>query len=216
MSEVFLNIGIGIKHEAIGRDGMISWYATGTKDEKRKDIDIFKIRVRYYMKSNPIVLHQVREPLASIKSIDKAFGKHAFAYVDKQIAMQFSKPATCGTTLKYVVFPKIVDYNTRLEWVMLYWLYWNKLAERDAIWRYKIEDVKNEDFFKTFCEKVKMPYKNSYMTKKITFKGKHHPRSDRRRLWDRNIVVTWDTLFTVNEKLARDVVEQGRRYGYES
>lgn len=206
MSEVLLGIGIDIPHEAIGRDGMISWYATGTKDEKRKGIDVFKIRVRYYMENDPIVLHQVREPLASIISINKTFGKHAVAYVDKQVDKQFGQ----------VVFPKIIDHTTRLEWVMLYWLYWNRLAERDAIWRYRVEDVKKEDFFKMFCEKVKIPYKDSYRAKEVTFNGKHHPRRDRRNPCDRDIVVTWDTLFAVNKELARAVVEQGRRYGYES
>ena len=131
--------------------------------------------------------------------MNRTFGKDAFEYVEGH----FNKK-----------MPEIKCEISRLEWAMTYWVYWNKIVEKNAIWRYKVEDVGQPYFFKTFCEKIGIQYKKNYTIPKDVTQKMCHFKKDRRKRNMKKIPVTWELFFQVNEKLAQNVVEQGRKYGY--
>lgn len=193
MAAVLQGLGIDIEHETIGKNGIASWYMVSP------NMPLGVLYLGYPLKSDTIVLHQVREPLSCISSINRVFREDAIDYASEQLCTQL---------------PEIVDANSRLEWVMAYWLYWNRLVEENAVWRYQIEDVTEKSFFKIFCDKIGIPYENTYTAEKYMYKRCRNLKCATDIGDYIKTPITWPVLFDINKELAQGIIITRKRYGY--
>ena len=105
MASILRSFGIDVGHESVGKNGMASWYMVSND---------MPLGVQYLGHSLPLetlVLHQVRNPLDCIASVNRVFKHEAVMYVDRQFP-------NC--------LPRIDDVISRLKWTMSYWFYWNR------------------------------------------------------------------------------------------
>jgi len=114
IAKVLQNCGLDVGHHRMGKDGIVCGFYCF-------DVD------RYPVKSHPVprpkfgvILHQVRHPLKSIGSI------------------------TTGRSWNWSKqFIPIPDSAPRLTRACYVWLIFNEEAERQALWTYRIENLKN-------------------------------------------------------------------------
>lgn len=124
MSLLLQRLGLDVRHEKLGRDGIVAWplavRATTTPWGPAVTPEHFGE-----------VFHQVRHPLAVIRSV-ATFKPHSWAYVYAHTSATPADP--------------VVLRGAK------YWLEWNEHAERIATWRYRIEDV--GVVFDELCERL--------------------------------------------------------------
>jgi hypothetical protein len=114
--QVAKRIRLKIYHERYGTEGIIAGQATGL-----------------IVPPQSIVLHQVREPLASIRSLAvkaKTFSR----YYHDMIGISYNRDG--------------------ILWAMTYWYTWHCIADREAQWTYRIEDLSN--IWDEWCEYVRI------------------------------------------------------------
>ncbi len=91
---------------------------------------------------------------------------------------------------------------------MTYWLEWNELIEDIAVWRYRIEDLPNvwDEFLERIGHK-KCPVPDTPKNENSSTKGGYCERKRYKKL-------IWDDLFACNRKLAQDIYDKAKKYGY--
>lgn len=133
VARVMQAMGLDVGHEAIGKDGCVSW-----KHIVSGDFVVNKKRVSRTTAINSegfsTIIHQVRDPLKVISSM-QTFGDATLDFMAKSIELDRSAP---------LIYQAMQGY-----------LGWNLLVEKKAVWRFKIEDF--EQIFAEFCSKVGLP-----------------------------------------------------------
>jgi hypothetical protein len=107
--------GIDMKHEAIRKDGVVSWQHIADK-ELVVDCDN--------------VIHQTRDPLKVISSIGWTLEKHAWNFINYIIPFELKDLHEIG-----------MSFENRMKFAMHVYDEWNELIEKRAKHRFKIEDI---------------------------------------------------------------------------
>jgi len=117
ISEVFQRIGVDIRHEQVGRDGVAGWNYTHLLREQFPD---------FGLPVNAVVLHQTRHPLRVISSL-QAMEDDTWEEVGRRAACR-------GIEWNPLEYPHPVRG-------MEYWVYWNRFAEGIAQYQYRVENL---------------------------------------------------------------------------
>ncbi len=177
---VMQKLGLDIPHEAIGKDGASSWkhIVSGTFEVKKKRVHrITEIKSEGFDR----ILHQVRTPLKVIASM-QTFSSFTWDYMAK--------------------FIEIDRDASMVKQAMQAYLYWNRLIEKKAQWRFQIEKL--EEVFPQFCEKIGVAPQ--------PFPTIEHKARDSRT--KRYALLTWDDLSEIDPALTEQLKEMSAEYGY--
>lgn len=137
-----------------------------------------------------VALHQVREPISMIWLVSELI---------VVVANMVSFPA------------RFIGYHWKkgddpILWAMRYWYYWNQIAERKAIWTYRIEELRQR--WGKFCilmdiPELPFPDVPTDMNTRRGKKGAKYPHVD------------WDVLRAKDTDLADKIYRLAGDYGYE-
>ena len=172
IARVLQECGLDVGHHKIGSDGIACGFYCF-------DVD------RYPVKSHPVprpkfdvILHQVREPLASIASIQT--GK-SWKWTNQFLPIANDAPLLIRCC-----------YN---------WLIFNEEAERQALWTYRVENLKNVwlDLQRVLC--FDTPYYEIANISRKTNARKH-------------AAVTWHDIRNAVPEIYDDIRKASARYGY--
>ena len=202
-------LGLDVRHESLGSEGVVSWYVAADADTVPYGPPSSRLVFRH-------VFHQVRHPLRVIPSLATL------------------RPETWAFVAHHVPCPPDDPLLVRCAKL---WLHWNLLAERRAEWRYRIEDL--PDIFDEFCRRFgvacdrrvleRVPRDlNTRPVRLATWFSRLESREYLyrlrlgARLRERLLVaggarstLTWETLDLVDPELCRRVHLKAREYGYE-
>lgn len=125
----FLSLsGLGVGHEELKRDGCVSWtmvvdYITVSKED------------RVLKKNFDHIFHQAKDPIGVINCFYTIndLDDHVWVFIRRFV-------------------PEIDRNDTLLVQCVKDWIYWNLMAEGEAEWRYKVEDLSN--IFDEYCERI--------------------------------------------------------------
>ena len=107
--------GLKIGHEKMKRDGISSWDLAANPKVGRSKVRPEKFHFAH-------VFHQVRHPLKCISSVYTTEDQNSWDFIMAHI-------------------PEIHEQDPHLVKCAKYWYYWNLLAEENAEWTYRIEDI---------------------------------------------------------------------------
>lgn len=176
--------GLDVGHEIPRPKGTASWYATAVDTADPMEL----LPIEGYEKA--LFLHQVRDPVKTISS---------FQRVDSD---PYGTWKFIGRNL-----PEFSMEDSRIQKCMVYWRYWNLLAEGRAEWTYRVEDIFEDQVFDRFCRLTGAdPGKKADMqkvSKRYNYKHLVFPP------------LQWGDILHENEKLAAAIADQAKRYGYE-
>lgn len=185
MSKLLLALGLDVQHEEeIGKDGVVSWLMA-TKSDKILNSNYPKFSDYNFN----IILHQVREPLKTISSCQ----------VLQKYIWDFTKS-----------FIPINDEDTLILKCMKYYYYWNLIAEKNAIWTFKIENLKEE--LELFCKKIQ--HTELYNKKSLEIIENFPIDVNTRRGSFKPL--TWEELEKEDSSLYKLIKEQAKRYNYKT
>jgi hypothetical protein len=121
------SLGLDIRHEAAGSDGIVSWYLAADSDSVPDGPPSSQFVFEH-------VFHQVRHPLCTIPSL-ASLRPDTWSFVARHTPCSLDDPlpARCAKL----------------------WLHWNEMAEAKAEWRYRIEDLPL--VYEEFCERFDVP-----------------------------------------------------------
>jgi len=117
ITNILKRCGYKIGHEFIKKDGACSWEMA--VDTKKAPWDHGRNGYRFKH-----IFHQVRDPLKVIGSLYSSEPPQSFEFFREHI-------------------PEIKPGDSRLTQCAKYWYYWNLLAEAQAEWTYRIEELEN-------------------------------------------------------------------------
>jgi hypothetical protein len=177
-SELLKKIGYDVPHESIGSDGAASWkhVVSGTFVYIGKNREVHIDSTGFTR-----ILHQVRHPIKVISSM-QTFSKSTWTYMANFIELD-------------------PGGNPALKAMQAY-VYWNRLIEEKAHWRFRIEDLEN--IFPEFCSHAGIP---SCEYPKIP----HRARDSRSSRYN---ALSFNELCKTDSNLASMVEELAVRYGY--
>jgi hypothetical protein len=113
-AKLFCDLGIGVGHERLGKEGIASWVLSGEHGKSPWGPKMAELR------GIPLkIAHQVRHPLKTISSVMTA------------------KPRSW----KFIAQNIACDRDRLLRRSMQYWLYWNELSEEKAGYTYPVEKL---------------------------------------------------------------------------
>jgi hypothetical protein len=112
------HMGYDVGHEELGRDGIVSWPIAAATIESPWGPSPAKI-----LTIADVVLHQVREPLSAIRSV-QTLEDSSWDFICSNI------PCRRGDSL--------------LLRAAQYWLHWNLLSEKVASRTYRLESIRDE------------------------------------------------------------------------
>jgi len=135
-----------------------------------------------------VILHQVREPLKTIGSC------HTCAPYSWDFICQHE--------------PRILPSDSLILKCMKYWLFWNEQAEKVARWTYRVEDFGNQigrilALFGRIVDPVLLTKINAINKQTHTRKGAGNYK-----------MVTLKDLRCADEKLAGQIINKAKTYGY--
>ena len=121
-------LGVDAPHEAVGRDGCVSWKhaATGVFEYIGKGRKVLVEDPGFHP-----VIHQVRDPLKVIASM-QTFSLSSWYYMARSVELRLTDPP--------------------LLTAMRAWVGWNESIERRASWRFRIEDL--DSVFPELCRRI--------------------------------------------------------------
>lgn len=175
MATVLQTIGLDVGHERLGRDGAVSGIWTVESDSYPS-----------FHQQGPrphfdLVLHQVRHPLPTIGSVTTG-SPESWEFNCRFI------PAT----LKEPLLIRCAKY----------WLYWNRIAQEQATFTYRIENLKKVWIGLMRLLRTEASY-DQIIHLSRSMNTREHPE------------VTWDVLEkNVPRPLVDEVKALGRSYGY--
>lgn len=131
------------------------------------------------------VLHQVRNPLHVISSLHTLM-ENSFRTINDVVDIDFwNKDLTVKCIKTYI--------------------YWNKLIEKKACWRYKIEELYNDDVWLKWCEYMNV----NPNIKKPNINKNANSRKHRKKYTP----ITWNDIFKYGG-LGIELNELAIKYGY--
>lgn len=128
-ADLLCSLGLDFGHEQIRPDGAIGWQYAALNRYNEKQGDQHAV-------DWDIVLHQVRDPLLSIRSM-ASHGDHMMRFISAEV----------GYPMK-----------DRLRLSMAYWLKWTQISMARATWSYRIEDLNNVSIWAEFLERMHIPH----------------------------------------------------------
>lgn len=169
------SVGREIGHEFVDNHGISSWYHSHFTRQDYVDVGFDE---------DATILHQVRHPLMVISTL---MGVVNLPWkIQRGIIKLKSLPA------------KLSDNH--LEQAMIFWYYWNFMAEVDADYTYRIESLQFE--WKEFLAALKLEPR--------VF-PKHNVAAHRHT---RRQIFSWNHLFRTNADLTMAILELADSYGY--
>lgn len=196
VSKLFIKAGIDVGHDKVGEIGVSSsWFMTDsdwypvivyTPGEK---VHIGERKSDYKFGST---VHIVREPLSCIASITEIFTRENFDF------LLFNNIIPGG----YNPFEKRGKY-----WKgMLFYLFANRYIDLMGATRIRIEDIEKE--WKPLLEMMGL----STSTEMPIVKPQN--RGEGIKPYYKRMLPSWSELFSVDERIAQEIVELAEGYGY--
>jgi len=182
ISEVFKSLNLVIGHEYFGKDGISSWRVVPDTDIRFGGPSFHNLK-----KYKKTVLHQVRHPLKTIGSL-----------------LTFSEKSWLFTAR----FIRFEDSDSLLLKSMKCWYYWNLMAEKKAVFTYRVEAI--ESVAKDILRKTGYIY--LFYKYNVPAKVKSISKSVNQR---NHKEITIEMLKEENAELAFKIVELAEKYGYE-
>jgi len=177
---VMQKLGLDIPHEEVGKDGTSSWkhIVSGTFEVKKKRVHrITEIKSEGF----DTILHQVRTPLKVISSM-QTFSSFTWDYMAK--------------------FIKLDRKASTIKQAMQAYLYWNRLIEKKAQWRFQIEQL--QEVFPEFCNRIGVAPQ--------PFPEIDHSSRDSRT--KRYAQLSWKDLNKIDPELTEQLQKMAAEYGY--
>ncbi len=104
---------------------------------------------------------------------------------------------------------QVIDiHGIGLRGCMEYWLHWNEMIEKFAVWRYRIESL--PDIWPEFLERIGHEYEPLPKISINTNTSKEKGVLER----DRFKKITWVDLFNENKEIAQRIKDKAESYGY--
>lgn len=172
-SKVFRSLGLDIRHEKNGKDGTVNWASVAIEND---------------LKSHDIILHQVREPIASISSI----------HILRKFAFKYSVS----------VEPKILEGKTNLQRNMRYWLFWNRLCSEKSMLTYRVEDLTKR--IKEFMDLIGKEITEKDIVNICKISTQDHSCKN----WPTYKAITLNDLLKEDEYIAEEIKKDAEKYGY--
>tara|TARA_R110000824_G_scaffold18563_3_gene73324 strand:- start:410 stop:1123 length:714 start_codon:yes stop_codon:yes gene_type:complete len=211
---IFLyELGLDIHHERNKKNGTVSSLHT----HLHEDYDV--------------VLHQTREPLASIKSLHKLnWISYDFyqdipedIYDNDKLLMNYlplseirllnsHKPESYVAIKRWKdILPKIKDTNLTRQ-CMKAWLEFNLEAQFIASWTYRVEDLQNKEIFREWLERMGIPYSDDYFDRYT--KGRYS--KNKINVWNGPPApdLSWEMLANLDSDLTRRIISCSHNFGY--
>lgn len=180
ISTLLNNLGLDIPHEVkMGKHGISSWLMAVPNPS-------YPWGPQFERSNFTHIVHQVREPLKTITSLS-TFSPISWEYISKYIRIR----------------PK----DSILLKSMKYWYRWNKIAEKNSIFTYRVENLEN--IFPKFCIKIGYPYLKNKKNKINLIKTNINSRRKKYKN-----IMEWENLYKENEGLANKIYHQALSYGY--
>lgn len=176
---VLQSLGIDVGHEQPGKDGEVGWKGL---------YRLLSGQPHSYRK----IIHQVRHPLDTISSL-----RTHTNYLLDSVAQFFPTRSVVTTT------------DGKLHRCMEYWYQWNKLAEHQASWTYRIEDFPSA--FPALCEVLGL---SGFPEKWPEIPDNLNTRRTKRFERFQQEPVTWEKLESIDSELTHRVRELATQYGY--
>jgi hypothetical protein len=136
-AQVLRQMGLNIGHERLRKNGISSWYLVSKNKKVQLGSSLYDLR-----KMNKVIIHQVREPLASISSM-LSTGSPSWKFLSKEI-------------------PISIENDSKILRAMKYYYYWNLQTEDIADVRIKAENFLQE------IEKTLMKFQVEFNSNKVT------------------------------------------------
>lgn len=191
-AKFFQTLGIGVPHEILGRDGIVSWYfAPGYRvigSPFRSSPPLRKIKETTFGRY-PYIVHQVRHPLNVISSIQNA-NPRSINFISDIMGIDFNEEGM-------------------LRFFMLYWIHWNRMVEKYSIARIRIENFKNdiENVLLLTGKNDSVQFIPKAMDLLDTnINSKKHGKKYIKR--------TWIDLLNEDKGLTGEIINLANRYGY--
>jgi hypothetical protein len=208
MCFVLKRLGLDVRHERLGRDGIASWSMAVDAAEPP-----WGVRRSSYEFAH--VLHQVRHPLATISSCT-TFKDESWRFICEHVE--------CATT------------DPVLLRAAKYWLLWNERAEDGATSRLRVEDLPL--VFPELCERLGIEVDASVLARvptDVNTRSFGRPFHVYEHLWERLRLepspagrgwfarlardpqrppLTWEDLDAVSSSWAERIRLKAREYGY--
>jgi hypothetical protein len=188
ISAVLQVCGLDVKHEAIGRDGCVSWtMAVESRETPWGPPRDGSVEFEH-------VFHQVRHPLAVISSVWTTEGPRSWGFIPTHV-------------------PKIRETDSIEVRCAKYWYYWNRTAGRLAEWTYRIEDLAN--VWPELCQRLgrKLDVRYLAVVSKTINARNTKPPSRVTNILERDF--TWQDLRKLlKPRLFNNICKLAQRYGY--
>lgn len=148
-------MGLRIGHERFKRDGVSSWFLVSQIDKAPLGPSLKDLK-----KHKPLIIHQVREPLAAISSM-QSLGSPSWRFLESLI-------------------PISLQNDSKVLLAMKYYYYWNLKTEEIARNRVKVEDFGER--IKDILDQHNIEYKDINVT--LNQKSKVNTRLHSKLSWD--------------------------------
>lgn len=173
--------GYEIGHEELQRHGISSWCIVPNTAERcwgPSARDLEHLQI-------PRV-HQIRHPLQVIASFTTA-GERSWEFIQR--------------------FIPIEEGDSQIQKCMKYWLYWNEMAEKDAVLRYKVDEIEQKlpEIFSIAGFTWNENADPAFTTQSI-------PKDVNRRS---HAALTWADLESEDPALTESIRKTAMRYGFE-
>jgi hypothetical protein len=181
--------GMDLGHEIFRPDGLISSIHVGTGVVDGRICAGNQTRYS-------LVIHQVRQPRLTICSLC-TFGEHGLTYLSGNVERDLGPVPSNDVPL----------YDpTRVRFSMLVWLEWNRKIEADfqVDARFRVEDLSSQPAWGNLCDVVGLPPSDPPEAGDF---------NTNRKLF--NEYLPWDQMAAADCRVAEEVQEMARRYGYD-
>ena len=168
--QILCKQGLQIAHQGYGLDGGVGGGATAAIHTQ-----------------GSIVIHQLREPLAVIRSV----------------AAVVNSMSRIPSLFIGMAWGEGID---PILWAMHYWYYWNLMGIRKGLWTYRVEDMEGQ--WKRFCSLANLPRR---VFPRIAKNINTLRRPNRRAAYPG---MSWDILKGKDKALTDKIYELASRYGY--
>lgn len=179
-SSIYLShLGINIGHERLRYNGISSWYLVSDNDSVPFGPTFNQIKDLEFT-----LIHQVREPLAAISSIQGTIGGISWEFISKEIPIDLIK-------------------DSKILQAMKYWYYWNLMAESKSEFRVKAECFQTEIIPVLNALSIKTTHINQRLLNK---EDKINTRS--------HTALSWSDLENEDITLTEKIKKLALKYGY--
>lgn len=201
-TELWRALGLDIRHErpvppngVMGKDGMASWFMAA--DDPQPPSGPSPLGYKFDK-----TIHQVRHPLKVIASVAQFIlreGQRAPGFIERNIP---------ETKLSFEELIYLEPKQQLLLRASRYWYFWNKLAEKKADYRVRVENLETE--LPELCQMVGIEYYPALVppiAKNINAR-QYHVR-------DEPWIVSWPEIKNLDAAIYEKIRNMAADYGYD-